>query len=290
MSKTLISIFAGLGGMFGWGTSDFFANQASDRVGHFRTFFWSQVVGVSLFLIFLVLVRPSFVFSPFLILLLFVAAIGYSLGYLLFYKAFEIGNVSVVSAVINLNTILAMFMAIVFFKQQLSPLQILAVVMVLVGIILVGVNFKDLLNKKALLTKGVKETVLASIAFGIFYWPVNEYITERAHWLASSTIIKLLSLLIVFSIALSQKNKLKIENKSKNIILIVVIVGILEAIGVLSTSFGVSVGDSVLVAPISSALSIVTISLAIVFLKEKVTKFQKIGILLTVAGIVLTAF
>lgn len=290
MGKSLISVLAGLGGMFGWGVSDFFANQSSDKVGHFRTFFWSQVAGVSLFAIILVIVKPSFAFSPILIPLLVVAAAGYSVGYLLFYKAFEIGNVSVVSAVINLNTILAMFVAIVVFKQRLTPPQIIGVLMVLAGIIFVGVNFKDLFGKKSLLTKGVKETVLASIAFGIFYWPVNEYITERAHWLTTSTFIKMLSLLIVFFIALSQKNKLRIKDKSKNIIFIIVIVGVLEAIGVLSTSFGVSVGDSVLVAPISSSLSIVTISLAIIFLKEKVTNFQKIGILLTITGIILTAF
>jgi len=39
MDKTLISLLGGLGGMFGWGTSDFFANQASDKIGHIRAFF-----------------------------------------------------------------------------------------------------------------------------------------------------------------------------------------------------------------------------------------------------------
>jgi hypothetical protein len=41
MDKTIISIISGLGGMFGWGTSDFFANLSSDKIGHFKTFFWS---------------------------------------------------------------------------------------------------------------------------------------------------------------------------------------------------------------------------------------------------------
>lgn len=48
MDKTLISILGGLGGMFGWGASDFLANAASEKVGHQRTLFWSQVAGLSL--------------------------------------------------------------------------------------------------------------------------------------------------------------------------------------------------------------------------------------------------
>ncbi|NCS32019.1 EamA family transporter [bacterium] len=67
-------------------------------------------------------------------------------------------------------------------------------------------------------------------------------------------------------------------------------VGIMEAVGVLSTSFGVSIGDSIIVAPIASALTIVTISLAMIFLKERVTKTQGMGIVITVIGIILTAF
>ena len=217
------------------------------------------------------------------------AAFGYGVGYLFFYKAFEIGNVSVVSAIFNLNAILAISVAIIVFGQKLNHIQTLGVSMVVIGVILVGINFKDLAVGKTSLTKGVKETIFASVLLGIFYWPVNEYITERAHWLSTSFIIKLLSLVIVFFIALTQKMKLKFKNKTKNILLIVVLVGILEAVGVLSTSFGVSIGDSVLVAPIASAFSIVTITLAIIFLKEKITKIQGFGIAMAVVGIILTA-
>lgn len=290
MSRTLVSILAGLGGMFGWGTSDFFANLASDKVGHFRTFFWSQIAGISLFLLAFILIRPNFIFSWPLVLLILVAALGYGVGYLFFYKAFEIGNVSVVSTVINLNTILTMGVAFVVFGQRLTSVASIGVLMTIVGVSLVGVNFGELVSGKISFTRGVKEAVIASVLFGIFYWPVNEYITERAHWLSSSILIKIISLAIVFIIAVFSKTKLKFENKSKDIFMIVFWVGVLEAVGVLSTSFGVSVGDSILVAPIASALTIVTITLAIIFLKEKVSKLQTFGILMTVAGIILTAF
>ena len=55
-------------------------------------------------------------------------------------------------------------------------------------------------------------------------------------------------------------------------------------------NYGLTIGDAILITPIASALSIVTISLAILFLKEKVTKIQGLGIVMAIAGIIVTAF
>jgi uncharacterized membrane protein len=70
----------------------------------------------------------------------------------------------------------------------------------------------------------------------------------------------------------------------------VVLMGIIEAGAVALVNFGLTIGDAILITPIASALSIVTITLAIIFLKEKVTKLQGVGIIIAIAGIILTAF
>jgi len=44
------------------------------------------------------------------------------------------------------------------------------------------------------------------------------------------------------------------------------------------------------ITPIASALSIVTIALAIIFLKEKISRIQGIGISVAIAGIIITGF
>jgi transporter family protein len=50
-----------------------------------------------------------------------------------------------------------------------------------------------------------------------------------------------------------------------------------------------TIGDAILITPIASALSIVTITLAIIFLKDKVTKIQGLGIITAIVGIIVTA-
>lgn len=65
--------------------------------------------------------------------------------------------------------------------------------------------------------------------------------------------------------------------------------GIIEAGAVSLVNYGLTIGDAILITPIASALSIVTITLAIIFLKDKVTKIQGFGIGTAIFGIIVTA-
>ena len=291
MNKTLISILGGLGAMVGWGTSDFLANNASDKVGHKRAFFWSQIAGLILIgIIALFFSTGLSSFSPPILLLILVAGIAYSLGYLFFYNGFEIGNVSVVSAVINLQNIFVIGISHFVFGQSLTTMQIPALLLLMLGVTLVSVNFKELKSGGVSLVKGVKETLIATIMFCIFYWPLNEYIVERVDWISAIFMIKLISLVFVLLMAKITNKSLAIPKSSRNIVKLLIAVGSLEAVGVISMSYGVSLGDAIIVAPISSALTIVTIFLAVIFLKEKISKMQWAGIALTMLGIFMMGF
>jgi uncharacterized membrane protein len=231
----------------------------------------------------------AFFLSPKLLFVFSLAAITYTFGYLYFYKAFEIGNVSVVSAAVNLNVVVAIILAIIFKGQRLVGIQQLAVALILIGVTLVALNIKDLLNSKVSLLAGVKETVFASIAFGA-YWNLSEYLAEQTGWLPTSFWVKVISIGLLFSLSIYKKENLGLKEKNKNLLLLVGAVGLLEAFAVAAVNFGLSVGDVVLVSPISSALSLVTISMAVIFLKERLTRTQVAGIGITLVGIVLTAF
>ena len=87
-----------------------------------------------------------------------------------------------------------------------------------------------------------------------------------------------------------QKKALSISSQTQKVKLVTALVGVLEAIAIISMSFGLAYGDGIIVAPISSSLTIVTVALAMMFSKEKITKLQALGILMAVGGIILTAF
>ena len=94
--------------------------------------------------------------------------------------------------------------------------------------------------------------------------------------------------LLLFSLLI--KRELDLTKAAPKTKYMVVLMGIIEAGAVGIVNYGLTIGDAILITPIASALSIVTITLAVIFLKDKVTKLQALGIITAIAGIIVTAF
>jgi transporter family protein len=289
MSRTILSIVLGIGGMFGWGIYDFLGAVYSKNIGSFKSLFWSQSAGlISIFLL-------AFVFGtvtsiPILVLILFpIAAIIYSFGYLLFFKGFEKGNVSIIAAIMNLWAVFTMLFAYMFMGQRLTTTQTIGVFLIISGATLASIDWSSIRAQGFQLSSGVKETILGAFFFGIF-WNISEIISEAIGWLLTTLLVKfgIVLFLLLFSFAGKQDVVLKnISAKTKYVILLM---GIIEVGAVSLVNHGLTIGDAILITPIASALSIVTITLAVIFLKDKVSKLQGLGIAAAVVGIIVTAF
>ena len=275
--------------MFGWGIYDFLGAVYSKNIGSFKSLFWSQSAGlISIFLL-------AFVFGtvtsiPILVLILFpIAAIIYSFGYLLFFKGFEKGNVSIIAAIMNLWAVFTMLFAYMFMGQRLTTTQTIGVFLIISGATLASIDWSSIRAQGFQLSSGVKETILGAFFFGIF-WNISEIISEAIGWLLSTLLVKfgIVLFLLLFSFAGKQDVVLKnISAKTKYVILLM---GIIEVGAVSLVNHGLTIGDAILITPIASALSIVTITLAVIFLKDKVSKLQGLGIAAAVVGIIVTAF
>ena len=275
--------------MFGWGIYDFLGGVYTKQIGPFKSFFWSQLAG-SISTLLLLFIFPFSLNVPlFVIILLPIAAILYSAGYLFFFKGLEIGNVSIIAATMNLWAVFTMLFAFTFMGQRLSTTQTLGVLMIISGVTFTSLNWSDIQNQRFQLSSGVKETVIGAFFFGVF-WNISELITEEIGWLLTTLFVKfgIVLFLLLFSILIKRELDLtKAPPKTKYMVLVM---GIIEAGAVAIVNYGLTIGDAILITPISSALSIVTITMAIIFLNDKVTKLQGLGILIAIAGIIVTAF
>jgi transporter family protein len=274
--------------MFGWGIYDFLGGVYTKQIGPFKAFFWSQLAGlISVSL--LLFVFPISLNVPILVIVLLpVAAILYSAGYLFFFKGFEIGNISIVAATMNLWAVFTMLFAFIFVGQRLSTIEFLGVLMIISGITLASLNWSDIRNQSFQLSSGVKEAVLGAFFFGVF-WNISEVISEEIGWLLTTLFVKLGIVLFLLLFSFLIKRELGLKKTTTKTKYMVGLMGIIEAGAVAVVNYGLTIGDAILITPISSALSIVTIILAIIFLKDKVTKLQGIGILTAIAGIIVTA-
>jgi transporter family protein len=289
MSTAILSILSGIGGMFGWGIYDFLGGVYAKQIGPFKSFFWSQLAG----LIFALLLIFAFTINlnvPILVIILLpIAAIVYSAGYLFFFKGFEVGNVSIVAATMNLWAVFTMLFAFIFMGQRLSTIQSLGVLMIISGVTLASLNWSDIRNQRFQLSSGVKETVLGAFFFGVF-WNISEVISEEIGWLLTTLFVKFGIILFLLLFSFLIKRELDLTKATTKTKCMVVLMGIIEAGAVAIVNYGLTIGDAILITPIASALSIVTITLAIIFLKDNVTKLQGLGIITAIVGIIVTAF
>jgi len=275
--------------MFGWGIYDFLGGVYSKQIGPFKSFFWSQLAGLISILLLLFAFTINFNLPILVIILLPIAAIVYSVGYLFFFKGFEMGNVSIVAATMNLWAVFTMLFAFIFMGQRLSTMQTLGVFMIISGVTLASLNWREIKNHNFKLSLGVKETVFGAFFFGVF-WNISEIISEKIGWLPTTLFVKfgIIVFLLLFSFLIKRELVLtKVTTKTK---IIVLLMGSIEAGAVAIVNYGLTIGDAILITPIASALSIVTITLAIIFLKDKVTKLQGLGMITAIAGIIVTAF
>jgi len=290
VGSTLISLIAGIGGMFGWGIYDFFAGVYSKQIGPFRTFFWSQSSGLFFTLLLFFVFESSYHLSLSTLALLIIAALLYSAGYLFFMRGFEIGNISIVAAIMNLWAVFTMLFAFLFMGQRLTQLQLLGVLMIILGATFASMNWSDIRsNKKFQLSLGVKETAIGAFFFGLF-WNVSETVSEQLGWLPGTCFVKVFIILFLVLFSVISKQKIGMMETSGKVKYMILMMGFIEAGAVAIVNYGLTVGDAILITPIASALSVVTISMAMLFLKEKVTRLQATGMMIAVSGIIVTGF
>ena len=273
--------------MFGWGIYDFLAGVYAKKLGSFRTFFWSQLAG----LVSLCVMAPFFLAIPdtktSVLLLLPVASLFYACGYLFFMRGFEVGNISIVAAIMNLWAVFTMTIAFLFMGQRLTSLQFAGVILIISGAVLASINWREIRISGLKFSAGVKETLVGSFFFGAF-WNVSEVISEEAGWLFTTLFVKLGIILILLLLSLLASRGIRLQSLPAKTKVVVLLMGLLDAGAVAAVNFGLTLGDAILITPIASALSVVTIILAIIFLKERITPIQGLGIMTAVSGIILT--
>lgn len=288
MSITILSILLGIGGMFGWGIYDFLGGVFSKQIGAFKSLFWSQLAGlISIFLLAIVL-KSSFNIPVLILILSTIAAIIYASGYLFFFKGFEKGNVSIIAATMNLWAVFTMLFAFLFMGQRLTLTQTIGVLMIISGASLASINWRSLSNQRFQLSLGVRETIVGAFFFGIF-WNISEVISEKVGWILTTFLVKLGIALFLFLFSFIFKKEIGLRDNAPRIKFVILLMGVIEVTAVALVNYGLTIGDAILITPISSALSIVTISLAVIFLKDKITKIQALGIILAIFGIIVTA-
>jgi len=283
-----MGILAGLLSMVCWGTAIFLAALASRKFGNFLTLFWMQLFGFLVGAVFFIFNFKSFAYSSITqsIPLLLIVAMLQVIAYLAFYKGLEKAQVSLVSPIGAAWGLVTAVLGVIFFKEILTGSQIFSIGLIAAGIILLSINFNDLIKlKKINLFIGVKEGLIAMMGWGVSLF-LLVFATKDLGWFLPAFIFRFFLLLLLTGFIFYTHQSF-IPKSRKFPLKLLLLIGVFDIGGFFSYSLGISATSASIVAPIGSAFALVTVLLARIFLKENIDKNKIIGILSIIGGLVL---
>ncbi|MBA7660190.1 hypothetical protein ES703_68190 [subsurface metagenome] len=297
MQEIYLAILAGLGGMFGWGLADFFAKKTVDKTGNIKTLLWMQLLGIFPFCIYLMFNWELPIFTPRIILFLFLLGLVNVFAYLLFYRGLEKGMVSVLAPVLAASGGVAVLVSAFLFGEVIEFLRWIGIAIAFLGTILVAFQPQGLKNKLSLknLSKGVPEVLASMIMFGFFFPCWDWFLEYQERGLVSSVIllrvIAVISLVVfIYITAKIKKTSTEIGVRGKNIWVWLVLIGLFDALAVIFTAWGYRFTSiTSVIAMLSAAFSLPTVILARIFLKEKLAFGQTIGVIGIIGGLIILA-
>jgi uncharacterized membrane protein len=278
----LLSILFGLGAALSWGSGDFTGGLASRKTGAYRAVFYSEVIGVFLLLIILGVSGEAFPNLRIWFIAMLAGAIG-TLGLMLLYQAMTLGLMSISAPV---SALLAALIPVLFgsFKEGLpDALTFTGFGFALAAVWLVSQSEGGVKDVLAHLSD-LKMPLLAGIGFGLYFILMHDATSTGATvWpmLASRTG----GTILIAVYMLISRTSWKVVDTSAWIFLI--LNGIFDIGGNVFFILAGQSGRLDVASVLSSLFSGVTVMLAWIFLKERLTRNQWIGVFSALAAIVL---
>lgn len=291
-----LAIFAGLGGILGWGLADFFAKKTLGKIDGTRTLMWMQLFGIFPLAIYLIFNWEPARLNPQIILLLFLLGLGQVIAYLLFYRGLEKGLVSILSPVFASQAAVAVLVSAFLFGETIKVTQWLGLFCTFLGIILV--SFQQQLSGISgfkNLTKGLPEVLIGMLIFG-FFFPYWDWFLgyQQQGWVTSTIIISIIAVIFLALLVLintrTKKTGPEFTPKEKSLWFWLALIGLCNAFGVLFAAWGFKfTTHTSIIVMVSAAFPVLTVILARTFLKEKLIRNQIIGITVIIAGLIILA-
>lgn len=276
----------GLGAALCWGLADFYAALASRRVGALRVVFASHIVAM---LVLTALMVALGGFAPLawsdVVPFVGVGALGW-LSYLSLYAALAIGPVAVVSPIVSGSAAVAVLLAVIIIGERLSPLATIAISVTIFGVALASADVRQVLSgvleRKA--TGGLVLALCAMVLFGAFVFSLAYY-QQTLGWLVPIFLGRGFATLFLL-IHLIAARQQPLPGRSPALLSMLGFIAVIDTGGFILFNLGARVGETAVVAAASSPYSLVSIIMGVIFLAERPTVVQWLGVALVILGIV----
>ncbi len=278
----MLSILFGLGAALGWGAGDFTGGLASRKTGAYRAVFYGEVVGIFVLFAAITVLGESIPNLKVWSLAMLAGACG-TIGLILLYQAMTLGLMSIAAPVSALLAAMLPVFVGVLTEGLPNVLTLIGFGFALFAVWMVSQGEGGVTNILAHLSD-LKLPLLAGIGFGLYFVIMHEA-TSTGATIWPMVASRSGGMILIAAYILITRVSWKVEDTSAWPMII--INGVLDISGNLFFILAGQAGRLDVAAVLSSLFPGATVMLAWIFLKERLTRNQWIGIGSALIAIVL---
>lgn len=269
---------------FTWAIGDFFGTLSSRRIGNIPT----NIGFLTLSFVLLSLYVPFAGGIPDWSFFVFAFVLGgiHVIGLLSYFRGLEVGNAALVGAIAGSFSIGIVLLSVLLFHERLNTIQMVGVISCFIGLFFASFplqNMKQLVQGKISHEPGLVFAFITFVAWSV-YFTVVRIPVERIGWFWSlyPTTFYFVPLLLIPGI---RKKVLRAEYRSTTLFLLLALT-VFGRVGDFAYNLSLTRGLSSLLGAIAGSSPVVFVLLSFIFLRDRLTTQQKIGVFFTLLGIV----
>ena len=287
-----------------WGTADLFYKKGADPADKYSYLKTVIMVGLIMGLhAVYVLVVEGIQYDPSYLIKYLPVSFFYIVSMAVGYAGLRFLELSVSSPVQNSSGAIAGLLTFIFLGQRMTSIQLWAIVLITVGVVLLGVFEHQLAEKERLENKEVIDRkykygalallfpllyalldslgTFADAWFFDYYVSVDEANLEmQANLSYEFTWLLVAAVAFIYVVVIKKQSFKLMEQKNRGL------AAIFETLGQFFYVYAISL-NAVVVAPMISAYSVVSVILSRIFLKEKLTSKQYLAVTGIIIGIII---
>lgn len=278
-----MGILFGLTAALCWGIGDFVITRATRTIGALPTMFYVQLTG--LLLIGLLTFTQSALTA--IETEVWVTTVGIGLtnmaATLCLYRAFAVGTLSLVSPIASGFAVVTALLALLSGERP-DPLALAGAVLLIGGVVVVSRSPGH--NREARSLAGVPAALGAALGYGVSFWALG-FVTPvlGAVW---PVVITRSVALTATVLLLSRRGGLPLR-VPRAVWPFVIGASLFDTVAFVAFNYGISLDYTAIVTALASLFSAVTVMLAWLFLRERLSAGQWAGVLVILFGVLLVS-
>jgi drug/metabolite transporter (DMT)-like permease len=272
----LPAVLLALSASLAWGVADFVGPLQGRRFGALAVLLVAQLGGLAA--IALVVLASGRGPRGADVLFAIPAACSGVLGLYAYYRGMVVGAISVVAPVAGISAAIPVLVGLASGDRP-SALQLVGMAVALAG---VGLAAREPGGGERRVAAGVGLALLAAVGFGFYFPPMH--IAGEADFLWASLLFRATATLVIATVALAARPRFPFGRRS---VVIIALVGVGDTLGNVLFAASAAHGLVSVTSVLASLYPVVTVILAHLFLSERVSTGQRLGVAGTLAGVTL---